>query len=127
MSRPFRLFPFLLLLLALATAGCKTSTPYKTRYSSRKNYFVAPPEKLSKSAEDLIKETEAPAPGTPPPGVPPPPGIPGFPGDAAPAAPAPSPIPGLDPLAPAPAAPAPAAPALEAPAPAPAPPVAPPL
>ncbi len=104
MSRPLRVISFLFLLFSLAFAGCKTSTPYTRRYSPRKSYFVTPPEKSDRTAEELIKATEVPgAPGAPVPGGPeiPPPPIPGLPAEVPPAAP----VPPVDPLAPAPAAP----------------------
>ena len=105
MSRPFRPVALLLVVPALAFAGCKTSTPYTRMYSPRKSHFVAPPAKNDKSADELIKAAE-PAPGTAPDtGLPP--GVPGLPGDLPPPPPAippPAPAP-VDPLAPAPAAP----------------------
>lgn len=116
MSRPLHLTALPVLLLTLALAGCRTSSPYATRYSPRKSYFVAPPEKLDKAAQALIQSTEPAPPGTPAPGPAdlPPPAIPGLPGDVVPAPPAPpAPAPAVDPLAPAAPAPpaAPAAPA----------------
>ena len=102
MSRLLRPLALALAGLALAVAGCRTSTPYTAMYSPRKSYFVAPTPKSEKSAEELLKVTDsAPAPaggvglGAPPPA------------DAgALLTPPPAAAPAVDPLAPAPAAPA---------------------
>ena len=102
MSCPFRPVSFLLLVLVLGLAGCRTSTPYTRMYSPRRNYFVPPPVKPDKSAEELIKATEPPPGGAPAPGLPPS----GLPGELPPPAPAiPAPAPPVDPLATPPAAP----------------------
>ena len=103
MSRLLRPLAFALAALSLALTGCKTSTPYTRMFSPRKSYYVAPPPKAEKSAEELLKASEAPKPGTAPgvPGVPPPAdpnAIPGLPPAALPAPP-----PAADPLAPKPA------------------------
>ena len=75
MSRPFRLLTLSLAALSLTAAGCRTSTPYTSMYSPRKNYYSAPPQKSEKSAEELLKATEAARPTGPttelPPGLPP--------------------------------------------------------
>ena len=102
MSRLLRPLAFSLAALALALAGCRTSTPYTRMYSPRKGYYIAPAPKSEKSAEELLAATEAAKSATGPtlPGTPPPAdanAIPGLPPAAAPAA---------DPLAPPPAAPA---------------------
>ena len=97
MSRLLRPLAFSLAALALALAGCRTSTPYTRMYSPRKNYYTPPVPKSEKSAEELLAATEAAKSATGPaiPGGPPPAdAIPGLPPAAAPAA---------DPLAPAPA------------------------
>ena len=103
MSRLLRPLALALAGLALAVAGCRTSTPYTAMYSPRKSYFVAPTPKSEKSAEELLKATDlTPAPaGAAPGGLPPADAsaVPGLPPAAAPAA---------DPLAPPAAAPAPA-------------------
>jgi hypothetical protein len=102
MSRPLLLLTLSLVGLSLTLAGCRTSTPYTRMYSPRKSYYVAPIPKSEKSAEELLKATEAAklpgADGTVPGGLPPadPNAIPGLPPAAAPA---------VDPLAPPPAAP----------------------
>ncbi|MCE9609665.1 MAG: hypothetical protein K8R23_05600 [Chthoniobacter sp.] len=108
MSRSFRLLLCPLVLLALGLAGCRTSTPYTRIYSPRKSYYAALPEKKERSADELMKATETPPPGTGPdsglPKPPPLPGAPAIPGTD-PGAPA-VPPPAADPLAPAaPAAP----------------------
>lgn len=106
MSCPFRPVSLLLVVLALGFAGCRTSTPYTRMYSPRRNYFVPPPVKPDKSAEELIKATEPPPGGAPAPGLPG--GLPpsGLPGELPPPAPAiPAPAPPVDPLATPPAAP----------------------
>lgn len=125
MPRSFHLAFLSIALLAVGVVGCKTSTPYTRMYSPRKGYYVAPPEKKGKSAEEIIKATETP-PATPDPGLPQPP-PPALPGEIAP-----PPPPLSDPLNPIPGAPAapdaPAAPAApDAPAIPGIPPAAPPL
>jgi hypothetical protein len=115
MPRPFHLVFPSIALLAVSVAGCKTSTPYTRMYSPRKGYYVAPPEKKGKSAEEIIKATETPPPGAEgtAPGLPqpPPPALPGEiapppvadplnPFPAAPAAPEAPAIPGIPPAAP---------------------------
>lgn len=112
MPRSFHAVFLPLALLGLGVAGCQTSTPYTRMYSPRKSYYVAPPEKQGKSAEEIIKATEAPLPGADggAPVLPQPPALPGV----VPPPPGETPPPGVpltDPLAPAPA-PAPAAPPL---------------
>ena len=104
MSRLLRPLTLALAGLALAVAGCRTSTPYTAMYSPRKSYFVAPTPKSEKSAEELLKATDtAPAPlGGAPAGGPPPPDA-----GAGLNAPPPPSAPAVDPLAapaPAPAA-----------------------
>ena len=101
MSRLLRPLTLSLAGLSLAVAGCRTSTPYTRMYSPRKSYYVAPPPKAEKSAEELLKATEAakPAPGTVPGGLPPA-DAGAIPGGLPPAA-----APAADPLAPPPAAP----------------------
>jgi hypothetical protein len=98
MSRPLRPIALALAATTLCLAGCKTSTPYAAVYSPRRNYFVPPPVKVDKAAEDLLTATDAPRPtglpgGLPADGVGLPPGLPpaGLPPPAPPAA---------DPLAP---------------------------
>ena len=100
MSRLLRPLTFALAALSLALTGCKTSTPYTRMFSPRKSYYVAPPPKAEKSAEEMLKASEAPKPGTAP-GVPPPADPNAIPGLPAPALPAPPPA--ADPLAPKPA------------------------
>ena len=58
MSRLLRPLTFALAGLALAVAGCRTSTLYTRMYSPRKNHFVAVVPKSEKSAEELLKATE---------------------------------------------------------------------
>ena len=103
MSRLLRPLILSLAGLSLAVAGCRTSTPYTAMYSPRKSYFVAPVPKSEKSAEELLKATDAAKPATPPGGLPPadPSAISGLPPAVAPTTPAPA-----DPLAAPPAAPA---------------------
>jgi len=101
MFRSFRLLLCPVALLALGLAGCRTSTPYTRMYSPRKSYFVAPPEKQGKSADELIKATETPPPGADGSGLPLPPPLPGapaIPGTDPGAFPPPPPV--ADPLAP---------------------------
>ena len=103
MSRLLRPLAFSLAVLSLALAGCRTSTPYTRMYSPRKSHYAASAPKAEKTAEELLKATEAAGPGTAPgaiPGGPPPAdagALPGLPPASAPAA---------DPLAPPPAPPA---------------------
>ena len=99
MSRLLRPLTLSLAGLALAVAGCRTSTPYTRMYSPRKSYYVAQEPKTEKSAEELLKATESANPsGTVPGGLPPadPNAVPGLPPAVAPA---------VDPLAPAPVVP----------------------
>ena len=95
MSRLLRPLIFSLVGLSLAVAGCRTSTPYTRMYSPRKSYYVAPAPKSEKSAEELLKATDAakPATGTVPSGLSP-----------ADAGPPPAAAPAADPLAVPPAA-----------------------
>ena len=105
MPRSFRFLFLPIALLSIGVAGCRTSTPYTRMYSPRKSYFVAPPDKQGKSAEDIFKATEPPPPGPDGtvPALPQPPALPGLPGELPP----PATPPALDPLAPAPPPPAP--------------------
>lgn len=91
MSRLLRPLALALAGLALAVAGCRTSTPYTAMYSPRKSYFVAPTPKSEKSAEELLKTTETSQPAgalSAPGGLPPADAsaVPGLPPAAAPAA-----------------------------------------
>ena len=99
MSRLLRPLAFSLAVLSLALAGCRTSTPYTRMYSPRKSHYAASAPKAEKTAEELLKATEAAGPGTAPGGPPPADAgaLPGLPPASAPAA---------DPLAPPPAPPA---------------------
>lgn len=101
MSRNFRFLFLPIALLTLGVAGCQTSTPYARMYSPRKSYYVAPPEKQGKSAEEIMKSTEAPPPGAEAggAGLPLPPPLPSLPGELPP--PGGALPPAVDPLAPA--------------------------
>ena len=100
MSRLLRPLTLSLAGLSLAVAGCHTSTPYTRMYSPRKSYYVAPQPKAEKSAEELLKATEAAKPSGTVPGGLPPADAGAIPGGLPPAA-----APAADPLAPPPAAP----------------------
>ncbi len=95
MSRFLRPLTLSLAGIALTVAGCRTSTPYTRMYSPRKSYYVAQEPKAEKSAEELLKATEAAKPPETPGGQPP----------ADPGAIPPPVAPAVDPLAPTPVVP----------------------
>lgn len=104
MSRPLRPLALALCAATLSLAGCQTSTPYSAMYSPRRSFFVPPPPKTDKAAEELLSVTDvnmnSGATGLPG----------GLPADGAALPPAglppaglPIPAPAVDPLAPPPA------------------------
>ncbi len=100
MSRPFLPLALAFATTTLCLAGCQTSTPYSAMYSPRKSYFVPPPVKTDKAAEELLSVTDVlpPSGGV---GTLPPPDMGATPG--LPPAGLPTPAPAVDPLAPLPA------------------------